>query len=81
MLPRKLLPCSSVMGMLKSSVFFYGPLRGYKADDKTDVCLLPQSHQKVISLLHPIPSDLFVTVSSFIVLYLVSHVLQEKENK
>lgn len=43
MLPRKLLPCSGITGMLKSSVFFHGPLRGYKTDDKTDVCLLPQS--------------------------------------
>lgn len=81
MLPRKLLPCSRLMRMLKSSVFFYGPLRGYKTDDKTDVCLLPLSHQKVISLLHPIPTDLFVTISSFMTPFLVSHVLQEKENK
>lgn len=51
MLPRKLLPCSSIMKMLKSSVFFRGPLRGHKTGDKADVCLLSQSHPSVFSTL------------------------------
>lgn len=81
MLPRKLLPRPSITGMLKMSVFFHGPLRGYKTDDKADVCLLPQSPQQVISLLHPIPTNLFVTIFLFMIPFLVSHILQEKENK
>lgn len=72
------LPFSGIMRMLKSSVFFHGLLRGYKTGDKADVCLLPQSP---ISLHHPIRSGIFVTTSSFMIMSLVSHQLQEKNNK
>lgn len=84
MWPRKLLPFPSIVEKLKRSVFAHRLLRGYETDDSIDICLLSQSQLKVISLLHCIfyiPSDLFVTVSPFVTPFIVSHILQEKENK